>query len=246
MHYQAPIDNNKLESLQIAYQFTSEVLPSYKQDGKAFDIHQIIRVQDESCNNITFLELDDNLEIINEHASLFDFGNSDKRYILVTNNQTKGLLCTISLASTTTTIVMSNKVDYLNTNDFIIGINHISEQTFEIYNTITALDKLYKMGYMQLYFIYGWNSESNKSQQLKVVCNHDSQIPLYNKRGEQRYYNITHKLFQQGVPKEAIDKVKLNIMGVKYFMNEVLFVHYANIPFQLVEVDLYWIRTDKL
>lgn len=237
---------NKLEALRIAFQFTSQVIPNYRLDKKAAEIGHTLKNEDLMCNEITFLEDYATSHIIDAYKNMFDFGNADKRYILVLNHHSFGLVCVMSLASINSCIVMSERPDYLNFDDFIIGINHISKQKFEIYNTITAIDKLYDKGYMQLHLIYGHNSTSTKKQRLHIVCKSDAQIPLYNSNREMKYFNIHDKINQPNVPKEHINKEKLNVIGIKYILNESIFIEYNKHLFQLTEVEIYWIQTQKL
>lgn len=246
MRYQPEPKMNKLEALRIAYQFTSQVIPNYTLDKKAEKIGHTLKNEDLQCNDIVFLEDYTTTHIIENYKNMFDFGNMDKRYVLVINHPEYGLVCILSLASVHSCIVMSERPDYLQTDDFIIGINHISKQKFEIYNTITAIDKLYDKGYMQLQLVYGYNNDPRKRQRLHIVCKSDAEIPLYNANKEMRYYNLQDKINQPNVPKEQINKEKLNIIGIKYILNESLYVEYNKLMFQIIEVDIYWVQTQKL
>lgn len=236
---------NKWEMLKIAYQFTAEVMPNYLQDKKAEEIQQAIVKNNLDIHDNYFLGDYTSNNILNSYNSFCDFGNSNKRYILLTNHLNIGLVCTVALNSGKVSVAMSDKDDYLHSDDFIVGINYIAENKLEIYNTLTAINKLYDKAYLQLHLAYGL-PKSNQEQQLRIVTNSETEVVLYNKDREIVYLNIMDKINSKRIHKNKINKPGINLIGVRYIMDEPLYVEYNKILFKLTAVEQYWIKTDKL
>lgn len=236
---------DKMEALRIAYMFTMQVIPNYKYDQMGYHINEAIKNNSTQNSNIIFFNDEDMSSILENYKDYCDFKNTNKRYILLHNDPTQGLICLLTILSRSVCIIMSEKSDYLTHDDFIVGINSIQEERFEIYNTVTALDKLYDKGYLQLYLNFDLG-DTKKPQQLIIACKINDSIPIYNARRTLKYSNLLSLLNKNDLPTEPIIKAGLDIIGLKYTIPKSLYVEYNNVLFQLTAVDQYWVKTEKL
>jgi hypothetical protein len=229
--YFVDIKNFKIGLLKIAYEFAVNTLPAYYKDSKALKISKILEYgKVEELDKIKFLGSGFDKEILEPFSHFFDFNNPQKHYLILISLQGIGLICFVNLFNAISIgIILTNKVEYLKDNNFIVGINDIENRKFEIKKINEVVSSIFSpLQYRFQYFFPEFGNEFQMFLNNQKLSNFgyyylNNKLPFFDKQGNIIYQNIDDKLKQEQLPKipKGDDR---NEVITQIFLDEELYI----------------------